>query len=107
VEKTARHKRFIEDLGLNLSRDMDCNHELLLSNPISINRLPQHIAYSAAPMTTVGAWFNHLTDGHKSRQSNFSHNFRSFIRGSSVSTVSDYGLDDRGSILDRGRGFLF
>jgi hypothetical protein len=26
-------------------------------------------------------------------------------RGSSVSTVSDYGLDDRGSIPDRGRGF--
>jgi hypothetical protein len=30
--------------------------------------------------------------------------FRS--RGSSVSIVSDYGLDDRGSIHDRGRGFL-
>jgi hypothetical protein len=28
-------------------------------------------------------------------------------RGSSVSMVIDYGLDDRGSILDRGRGFLF
>jgi hypothetical protein len=26
-------------------------------------------------------------------------------RGSSVSIVSDYGLDDRGSIPDRGRGF--
>jgi hypothetical protein len=26
--------------------------------------------------------------------------------GSSVSIVSDYGLDDRGSIPDRGRGFL-
>jgi hypothetical protein len=26
--------------------------------------------------------------------------------GSSVSTVSDYGLDDRGSIPDRGRGFF-
>jgi hypothetical protein len=26
--------------------------------------------------------------------------------GSSVSTVSDYGLDDRGSIFDRGRGFF-
>jgi hypothetical protein len=26
-------------------------------------------------------------------------------RGSSVSTVSDYGLDDRGSIPDRGRYF--
>jgi hypothetical protein len=31
--------------------------------------------------------------------------FRS--RGSSGSTVSDYGLDDRGSIPDRGRGFFF
>jgi hypothetical protein len=28
-------------------------------------------------------------------------------RGSSVSTVSDYELDDRGSIPDRGRGFFF
>jgi hypothetical protein len=28
-------------------------------------------------------------------------------RGSSGSIVSDYGLDDRGSIPDRGRGFLF
>jgi hypothetical protein len=28
-------------------------------------------------------------------------------RDSSVSKVSDYGLDDRGSILDRGRGFFF
>jgi hypothetical protein len=28
-------------------------------------------------------------------------------RGSSVSIVTDYGLDDRGSIPDRGRGFLF
>jgi hypothetical protein len=28
-------------------------------------------------------------------------------RGSSVSIVSDYGLDDRGSISDRGRGFFF
>jgi hypothetical protein len=27
--------------------------------------------------------------------------------GSSVSIVSDYGLDDRGSIPDRGRGFFF
>jgi hypothetical protein len=27
-------------------------------------------------------------------------------RGSSVSIVSDYGLDDRGSIPDRGRGFF-
>jgi hypothetical protein len=26
-------------------------------------------------------------------------------RGSSVSMVSDYGLDDRGSISDRGKGF--
>jgi hypothetical protein len=26
--------------------------------------------------------------------------------GSSVSIVSDYGLDDRGSIPDRGRGFF-
>jgi hypothetical protein len=31
--------------------------------------------------------------------------FRS--RGSSVSIVSDYGLDDRDSIPDRGRGFFF
>jgi hypothetical protein len=31
--------------------------------------------------------------------------FRS--RGSSGSIVSDYGLDDRGSIPGRGRGFLF
>jgi hypothetical protein len=28
-------------------------------------------------------------------------------QGSSVSIVSDYGLDDWGSIPDRGRGFLF
>jgi hypothetical protein len=28
-------------------------------------------------------------------------------RGSLVSIVSDYGLDDRGSISDRGRGFFF
>jgi hypothetical protein len=28
-------------------------------------------------------------------------------RGSSDSIVSDYGLDDRGSIPDRGRGFFF
>jgi hypothetical protein len=28
-------------------------------------------------------------------------------RGSSGSIVSDYGLDDRGSIPDRGRGFFF
>jgi hypothetical protein len=28
-------------------------------------------------------------------------------RGSSVSIVSDYGLDDRGSIPGRGRGFFF
>jgi hypothetical protein len=28
-------------------------------------------------------------------------------RGSSVSIVSDYGLDDGGSIPDRGRGFFF
>jgi predicted component of type VI protein secretion system len=27
-------------------------------------------------------------------------------QGSSVSIVSDYGLDDRGSIPDRGRGFF-
>jgi hypothetical protein len=27
--------------------------------------------------------------------------------GSSGSIVSDYGLDDRGSIPDRGRGFFF
>jgi hypothetical protein len=27
-------------------------------------------------------------------------------RGSSDSIVSDYGLDDRGSIPDRGRGFF-
>jgi hypothetical protein len=27
-------------------------------------------------------------------------------RGSSVSTVSDYGLDDRGLILGKGRGFF-
>jgi hypothetical protein len=27
--------------------------------------------------------------------------------GSSVSIVADYGLDDRGSIPDRGRGFFF
>jgi hypothetical protein len=31
--------------------------------------------------------------------------FRS--RGSSVSIVSGYGLDDQGSIPDRGRGFFF
>jgi hypothetical protein len=34
-----------------------------------------------------------------------SHNCLS--RGSSGSTVCDYGLDDRGSIPDRGRGFFF
>jgi hypothetical protein len=28
-------------------------------------------------------------------------------RGSSGSIVSDYGLDDRGSIPDKGRGFFF
>jgi hypothetical protein len=28
-------------------------------------------------------------------------------RGSSVSIVSDYELDDRGSIPDEGRGFFF
>jgi hypothetical protein len=28
-------------------------------------------------------------------------------RGSSGSIMSDYGLDDRGSIPDRGRGFFF
>jgi hypothetical protein len=28
-------------------------------------------------------------------------------RGSSVSIVTDYGLDDRDSIPDRGRGFIF
>jgi hypothetical protein len=28
-------------------------------------------------------------------------------RGSLVSIASDYGLDDRGSIPDRGRGFFF
>jgi hypothetical protein len=28
-------------------------------------------------------------------------------RGSLVSIVSDYGLDDQGSIPDRGRGFFF
>jgi hypothetical protein len=28
-------------------------------------------------------------------------------RGSSVGTVSDYGVDDRGSIPGRGRGFFF
>jgi hypothetical protein len=28
-------------------------------------------------------------------------------RGSSVSIVTDYGLDDRVSIPDRGRGFFF
>jgi hypothetical protein len=28
-------------------------------------------------------------------------------RGSSVSIVTDYGLNDRGSIPDRGRGFFF
>jgi hypothetical protein len=37
--------------------------------------------------------------------------FRSFLytwsRGSSGSIVSDYGLDDRGSIPDRGGGFFF
>jgi hypothetical protein len=27
--------------------------------------------------------------------------------GGSVSTVTDYGLNDRGSIPDRGRGFFF
>jgi hypothetical protein len=27
--------------------------------------------------------------------------------GSSVGIVSDYGLDDRGSIPDRGKGFFF
>jgi hypothetical protein len=30
-----------------------------------------------------------------------------FVFGSSVSIVSDYGLDDRGSIPNRSRGFFF
>jgi hypothetical protein len=29
------------------------------------------------------------------------------LRGSSGSIMSDYGLDDRGSIPDRGRGLFF
>jgi hypothetical protein len=39
----------------------------------------------------------------------FTQRTRLYIRsqGSSVSIVSDYGLDDRGSIPDRGRGFFF
>jgi hypothetical protein len=28
-------------------------------------------------------------------------------RGSSVRRVTEYGLDDRGSVPDRGRGFFF
>jgi hypothetical protein len=32
---------------------------------------------------------------------------RRMSRGSSVSIVTDYELDDRGSIPDRGRGFFF
>jgi hypothetical protein len=30
-----------------------------------------------------------------------------WTRGSSGSIVSDYGLDDRGLVPDRGRGFFF
>jgi hypothetical protein len=33
--------------------------------------------------------------------------FKKRSRGSSVSAVTDYGLDDRGSIPDRDRGFFF
>jgi hypothetical protein len=36
----------------------------------------------------------------------FGRYFFKWSRGSSVSVVSDYGLDDRGSIPDRGRGFF-
>jgi hypothetical protein len=31
---------------------------------------------------------------------------KGWSRGSSVNILSDYGLDDRGSIPDRGRGFF-
>jgi hypothetical protein len=41
---------------------------------------------------------------HQLQQSVTPH-FRS--RGSSVNIVSDYGLDDRGSIPDRDRGYFF
>jgi hypothetical protein len=38
---------------------------------------------------------------------NLIRNLLTWSRGSSVSIVSDYGLYDRGSIPDRGRGFFF
>jgi hypothetical protein len=37
----------------------------------------------------------------------YTNRIREGSRGSSVSIVTDYGLDDRGSIPDRGRGFFF
>jgi hypothetical protein len=44
---------------------------------------------------------------NKDRLVSFLFNTTLFMsRGSSVSIVSDYGLDDRGSIPDRGRGFF-
>jgi hypothetical protein len=37
----------------------------------------------------------------------FKHNIKEWSCGSSGSIMSDYGLDNRGSIPDRGRGFFF
>jgi hypothetical protein len=56
---------------------------------------------------------NQVTRLYKSNE--FKFGFGAFVvlhfclgsRGSSGSIVSDYGLDDRGSIPGRGRGFFF
>jgi hypothetical protein len=53
-----------------------------------------------------------VTDGWRKLHDLDIHNLHSLSdiflsRGSSVSIVTDYGLDDRGSIPDRGRGFFF
>jgi len=40
--RTARHKQFTDDLGLNVSRDMECNHSLVTQSPSLGN--PQHTA---------------------------------------------------------------
>jgi hypothetical protein len=59
----------------------------------------QHVStYTNIIMFTLYTWFtwvSALFDTHYSS------------RGSSVSIVTDYGLDDRGSIPDRGRWFFF
>jgi hypothetical protein len=71
--------------------------------PRLVPRLRMHGTIRPFPNTScLGAWlsdneiftFTYVTEKYGSR-------------GSSGSTVSDYGLDDRGSIPDRGRGFFF